>query len=121
MSERTALYRLYDAGGRLLYVGATKNTLQRWNQHKKTKPWWRQVARREVKWFDSRPSALLAEHWAIVTEFPLHNSPNDPQGLRPGGKTPRFMDGAAKIAAAMGVKGPTVDSIIATAADSADA
>jgi len=88
VGERTAVYRLYDAEDVLLYVGATKNTARRWSQHAKKKSWWHRVARREVVWFDSRPSALLAEHRAIVSEHPLHNSPKDPQGLYPGAKRP---------------------------------
>jgi excinuclease UvrABC nuclease subunit len=85
---RTAVYRLYDADDVLLYVGASKNTAQRWSQHAKTKFWWHKVASREVVWFDGRPSALLAEHLAIVAEHPLHNSLHDPQGLYPGVKKP---------------------------------
>jgi predicted GIY-YIG superfamily endonuclease len=110
VGQRTALYRLYDADDVLLYVGITKNTVQRWSQHSKTKPWWRKVAKREVTWFDSRPDALLAEHRAIVAEHPLHNSLHDPQGSSPGIGPSKY-----KIAAVLGVKGPSVDSIIEAA------
>lgn len=154
VGDRTALYRLYDADDELLYVGITKNTAQRWKQHKQLKSWWSRVARRDVAWLDSRPDALLAEHRAIVAEHPLHNSPNDPQGWLPGIKRPRPADmppalaaelrdtqqaltegtlrlrlerqqavmkaraagwSKYKIAATLGVKGPTVDSIISAA------
>jgi hypothetical protein len=97
VNQRTALYRLYDADGVLLYVGITKNTEQRWAAHKKYKSWWPKVARRGVAWLDSRPSALLAEHIAIISEHPLHNDPRDPQGLAPGVKssTPTSADDEA--------------------------
>lgn len=87
VNEPTALYRLYDADHELLYVGITKNLGQRWVAHrrdKRKKPWWGQVDHREITWYKSRPDALFAEHRAIVNERPLHNSPGDPQGLRPG-------------------------------------
>jgi len=88
MTERTVVYRLYDAADVLLYVGSSKNPAQRWKQHRQLKSWWPQVARREVAWFDSRPDALFAERQAILAENPLHNSPNDPQGWLPGVKGP---------------------------------
>jgi len=36
----TALYRLYDAAGRLLYIGATFYPRTRMSQHRRTKSWW---------------------------------------------------------------------------------
>lgn len=32
--ERTALYRLYDAGDRLLYIGISNNPEARWARHR---------------------------------------------------------------------------------------
>ena len=66
MSERTAVYRLYDADDVLIYVGVTRNTTQRWAQHAQLKSWWRQGVRREVTWLDSRSDALLAERRAVL-------------------------------------------------------
>jgi len=37
-AKRTALHRLHDTGGRLLYVGITNNTAARWAGHAFTKP-----------------------------------------------------------------------------------
>ncbi|MFC9268967.1 GntR family transcriptional regulator [Streptomyces zhihengii] len=71
--ERTALYRLFDADGRLLYIGISNNPEYRFNQHRRDKPWWPLVARNEVTWFDSLPDAAAAEKVAIKAESPAHN------------------------------------------------
>jgi predicted GIY-YIG superfamily endonuclease len=71
--ERTALYRLYDDAGQLLYIGITRNPKWRWHKHASHSPWWPQVQRREIVWHDSRPQARAAEIEAIGTERPAHN------------------------------------------------
>lgn len=96
MSEPTAIYRLYDADNRLLYVGISRDVEKRWATHKKTKPWWKEVARKDVVWLKSRTAAFHAEHLAIVEEHPLHNSLHDPQGLYPGVRRPES-DKVAKL------------------------
>jgi hypothetical protein len=72
-TARTALYRLYDREGVLLYVGITNMPNVRWAAHS-LKPWWKQVARKDLTWFDTRPPAASAEVRAIRAEHPLHNS-----------------------------------------------
>lgn len=74
-AERTALYRLYDADGVLLYVGIAKDPEQRWQGHaySANSPWWPLVARKTVTWFPSREVADLAETEAIKDERPIHN------------------------------------------------
>lgn len=72
-SERTALYRLYDTDDRLLYVGITNDPKKRWTHHASMKPWWPDVARHAVEWYDSRPEAEVAEFAAIRSEAPIHN------------------------------------------------
>lgn len=42
----TAVYRLYDSGGELLYVGITNNPVRRFSQHQSEQPWWGAVLRR---------------------------------------------------------------------------
>lgn len=69
----TALYRLYDASGQLLYVGVTANLRERFGQHASTKQWWGDVARRTVTWLETRDEALTAEAKAILTEAPRYN------------------------------------------------
>jgi predicted GIY-YIG superfamily endonuclease len=69
----TALYRLYNAMGKLLYVGITGNIKARFAQHAETKPWWPEVARKTVEWHLTRESAAEAEVKAIGLERPIHN------------------------------------------------
>jgi predicted GIY-YIG superfamily endonuclease len=68
--RRTALYRLYDTGGSLLYVGITHNLEERWEDHRYWKAWWHLVHRSEVEWFPDRASALAAERAAVEAEGP---------------------------------------------------
>jgi DNA-directed RNA polymerase specialized sigma24 family protein len=94
-SRRTALYRLFDTEGRLLYVGIAFDPADRWRGHASTKSWWHEVARREVEWRDTRSAALRAEAEAILTERPLYNVagteepppfiPSKPKRIRPVG------------------------------------
>ncbi len=79
----TAVYRLFDATGRLLYVGIGYDYLRRWKAHAKTKTWWPQVVHRDVIWFDNRLDAAYEESRAIDNESPIHNDhPGiDPLGL----------------------------------------
>ncbi|MFF7411623.1 GntR family transcriptional regulator [Streptomyces lydicus] len=73
--ERTALYRLYDADGHLLYVGISSNPKRRWWAHaaQHAATWWPQVATRTVEWLDTRELAAAAERHAIKVESPAHN------------------------------------------------
>lgn len=71
--ERTALYRLYDADGALLYVGISNNPKRRFSGHRSDKPWWPEVDRHTVDWFDNMWFASVAERTAITTEAPRYN------------------------------------------------
>jgi len=73
MSQRTALYRLFNTSDVLLYVGIAFDPKNRWYEHASTKSWWPEVARKEVEWHANRPTALAAERRAIVAERPLYN------------------------------------------------
>lgn len=73
MGDRTALYRMFDRSGVLLYVGIAKNFGRRWQQHASTKPWWPEVQRQTVDWYPSRAAADRAETAVIATEKPQHN------------------------------------------------
>jgi prevent-host-death family protein len=77
--HRTALYRLYDEADALLYIGISHQPEVRFDQHAMAKEWWPQVARREVQWFDDRPSAAAAEAAAIRAEDPEHNRTYSPR------------------------------------------
>lgn len=73
MTERTALYRLYDSEDRLLYLGIAAVPEQRWKLHSDRQPWWHLVARKSVEWHPDRPTAKAAETRLTVEEQPLYN------------------------------------------------
>lgn len=73
MSEPTAIYRLFDAEGELLYVGVTTNPSRRFSQHKAKKSWWPEVARKDILWMDTYHAAVMAEEDAIYRENPAKN------------------------------------------------
>ena len=77
-TARTALYRLYDSGGVLLYVGITNMPNVRFAAHQ-GKPWWKQVASKEIEWFEARQPAAQAEVLAIRHEQPVYNVINSSQ------------------------------------------
>lgn len=68
----TYVYRFYDRGGRLLYVGVTSNTKTRFKAHE-AKPWWPEVHRRTIREHPNRELALAAEAMAIMEERPRYN------------------------------------------------
>ena len=71
--ERTALYRMFDASGALLYIGVSKDFGRRWKEHARTQPWWDDVQRQTADWFPSRRDAAEAEVAAIQAESPKYN------------------------------------------------
>ncbi|WP_186319235.1 GIY-YIG nuclease family protein [Streptomyces sp. SAJ15] len=74
MPERTALYRLYDAEDRLLYIGITTDPEARWERHALLKWWWSQVDRKDLTWLNvSWRDALTAEAEAILEGRPKFN------------------------------------------------
>lgn len=79
--ERTALYRLYGADERLLYVGITNEPKVRMKAHAADKDWWDEVETREVEWFESRDKAAAAEVHAIRHEQPQHNHAHNTAAL----------------------------------------
>lgn len=80
---RTALYRLYDFVGALLYIGITDDPDAR--NHESVQPWWPQVDRERTtaEWFDTRKEADAAETEAIGAEHPLHNVAKSPWAPKP--------------------------------------
>lgn len=73
MSTKTALYRHFDADGALLYVGISNSAFKRLDQHKAASHWAMDIARVEMKWFETREEAISAEREAIRNESPRHN------------------------------------------------
>jgi hypothetical protein len=88
-TERTALYRLYDANDVLLYLGISWNPEARWKDHLTYKHWTHLVVRRTDEWYPDRPSALAAEAAATEVEKPLHDSSWRKTG---GGDKPEWLD-----------------------------
>ena len=85
---RTALYRHFDADGRLLYVGISDCLSARDKQHVATAHWHDQVARTETQWCLSRPHAAALEGIAINFESPAFNI----AGTRRGADSPSIPD-----------------------------
>lgn len=71
--RRTAVYRLRDANGELLYVGISWSAAARIAAHRTSQSWWSEVATIDVEEFKSRGAALEAETRAIRTEHPRYN------------------------------------------------
>ena len=70
----TTLYRLFDASGRLLYVGITsRNPIDRLRAHSRTRWWWEQAVSVRLEHFHSREEAQAAESAAIKDEHPAYN------------------------------------------------
>ena len=70
---KTSLYRYYDEGDTLLYVGVSHNPFLREVQHEASEKDMTLVRHIEVEWFGTRELALLAECYAIRRENPLWN------------------------------------------------
>lgn len=71
--ERTALYRLYDVGDVLLYVGISRNPKARLSAHSRDKFWWPEVAHHTLEWFETRKSAERVEKVEVEEESPKYN------------------------------------------------
>lgn len=69
----THLYRHFNAGGELLYVGISLSAVHRLGQHKEHSHWFSTISRVEIQKFETREEALLAETHAIRDEKPKHN------------------------------------------------
>lgn len=85
MTKRTALYRHFDATGKLLYIGISLSAVHRLKQHTIDKAWADDIASMTVEQYGSREEALEAERDAIIAEKPLwnvmHNKKSEPVNL----------------------------------------
>lgn len=61
MSDRTALYRHWDADGKLLYVGVSLSAVTRLGQHRRDAGWADEIASVTIEYFATREAALKAE------------------------------------------------------------
>lgn len=75
----TAVYWLRGQEGELLYVGMSRNPMNRWSWHADIHAWWSKVTAFEVRWFGSREAAAEAELEAIKDGAALHNVHSTPR------------------------------------------
>lgn len=68
----TALYRMFDSQGVLLYVGITISAISRLGHHSR-RTWFREVTQITLEWHPTLTRARAAEDRAIKTEGPRHN------------------------------------------------
>lgn len=71
--RRHVIYRCYDAGGQLLYIGLSQDIVTRLKQHRSATPWFDRVAKTVVKLAPDRRAAFRMETDAIKAEQPLYN------------------------------------------------
>ena len=71
--DPTALYRLFDADGVLLYVGIAFDPRKRMQMHAHEEQWWGEVARRTLTWYGTRAEASDAENAVMDEEKPRYN------------------------------------------------
>lgn len=73
-SQRTALYRLFNAADDLLYIGITWQRLaDRMTDHAGEQRWWHEVHHATALWYETREDADQAETEAIKAERPKYN------------------------------------------------
>lgn len=74
------IYRLYGGGDDLLYIGQTVSLAERLAAHRRTQPWWPEVA---VVTFEPMGSErVVLEYAAIRAERPRYNRHGVPAGAR---------------------------------------
>lgn len=71
--SRTALYRHYDEGFNLLYVGISLSAINRLAQHNDVSSWADKIRKVTVEYFPNRRDAEIAETKAIREEGPIYN------------------------------------------------
>jgi len=116
----TAVYRIFDAAGQLLYVGLTADPDQRFRTHSRMTPWWSEVAATELHWFATHMAAWDSEKRAIDEEGPRYNGSGRGDGRPPTGQTParnfRIADAVWNAAAAIAAqRGETMPAVVAQA------
>lgn len=124
---RTAVYRLYDRGDALIYVGISNLPQQRWKHHAAMQPWWPEVVVREIEWYETRAEAERAEDRCISAVRPRYNvKPGEPERGKPESSgrrrpgwvpTPELLDLFKRLDDELEVAGATRDEIEAQIID----
>ena len=118
LATRTAVYRLYDADVRLLYVGMAYSPVARWAAHARDKEWWCLVAHKTVEWYDDRPKAAAAEIAAIQAENPPWNTVHSPELVKVDGTWTKYLPGIpADLLARLEEERQEAEVVQATAAE----
>lgn len=99
VDQPTALYRIYDSAGALLYVGISLNPLARWSAHVQ-RDWWYRVTRIDVAWFDTRREAEAAEREAIKQFDPPYNVVHTRRNGQTPSSRPLVVTSEGRLAAA---------------------
>jgi hypothetical protein len=73
MAGKCALYRHFDGGGALLYVGISLRPFTRTKEHTTFSGWADQIANVRIEYFPTRKEAMEAEARAVREENPAHN------------------------------------------------
>ncbi len=107
LTERTAVYLLFDVADELIYVGMTVNLDMRFGTHAVTKPWWPEVARREIEWYETRPAAERREASLIAKHHPRHNTIGTPRHAMECAERSQAV--AARVAQQLQCDGPPED------------
>ena len=109
-TEDTAVYRLSDESGRLLYVGMGRNPLNRWAAHADMHEWWPEVASFEVTWYPSRKEAADEERRALRHDGPLRNiHGTERHGLVTGAGVRRALGGRRNFSEVTAAQGERTD------------
>lgn len=120
MSE--SVYRLFDAGGDLLYIGRSNNVERRILQHRQQQPWGSSISRWSTVDYPTRQDAHQAEQRAICAEDPTYNklrwvSPDGPLHRKTEGERPHVtfkidQDVASRLREDAAANGRTVSQSI---------
>lgn len=73
--RKTAVYRLYDRSGELLYIGKTVHPNERFKEHAKEQIWWAEVdmSKTSIEWYPNWGWAGKVETASIRSERPKYN------------------------------------------------
>lgn len=77
-ARATTLYRYFDRGGAILYIGITSAGPERMLKHSEASDWWDLAASCTLVHFDHQDAALEAERLAIIAERPPYNRDHHP-------------------------------------------
>ena len=77
------VYRFYDRGGRLIYVGQAACAISRARGHRSEAPWFHRVEFWTIEDCETKADALVREQTAIVTEHPMFNIDGRPEHEKP--------------------------------------